>query len=163
MTSPEILSWINVLGALGIGSALGGAFGTWVTLWLSARKEHKAWVRDNKKLEWRELIDALREAIRVMAWHYDDKMPDAVKAPDQQRYREETIRKAEVMIRSRIFISKKLNESGLFNRWTELVKECEEADVSFLARPKTYPLFEKKAHSFQADLVCISRADLGLD
>jgi hypothetical protein len=67
------------------------------------------------------------------------------------------------MIRDRIFISKKVRENGLFNKWTELVKECEEADVSFSARPKTYPLFEKKAHSFQDDLIRVSREDLGVD
>lgn len=159
MTSSEIQTVVNLLGAFGIG----GLFGAAVTHWLTMRREHMAWVRDNKKLEWREMIDSLREALRVMAWRYDDEMPWPARPGDQQRYREETIRKGEVIIRDRIFISGKLRQSGIFDNWVELVRECAEADVSFSARPKTYPLFEKKAHSFQDDLIRAAREDLGVD
>lgn len=151
--------WSSLIGGPGIGSLIGSL----ATQYLSAKQRHREWTKDNKKLEWRELIDALREAIRVMAWHYDDCMPFRVRSGEDERYRAEAMRKGEVIIRDRIFISKKVRDSGLFDQWVALSKECDEADVSFKERPKSYRSFEEKAHKFQNDLIRVSREDLGIN
>jgi hypothetical protein len=151
--------WVTVVGTLGVASFVS----TVISLLASAHLQHKNWVKDNKKQEWRELIDSLREAIRVMASHYDDQMPFAVRSGEEERYREEAKRKGEVIIRDRIFISKKVRDSGLFDQWVALRKECEDADVSFKERPRSYRSFEEKAYRFQDDLIRVSREDLGID
>ena len=49
--------WIPVLAAF-----LGGLFvltGVLATARLTSNREHRRWIFDNKKLEWRELIDTL--------------------------------------------------------------------------------------------------------
>ncbi|HKM83376.1 MAG TPA: hypothetical protein VJY15_20755 [Candidatus Acidoferrum sp.] len=120
-------------------------------------------MKDNKKQEWRELIDALREAIRVMAWRYDDNMPNYNRTAEEHRYREEAMNKGNIVIRNRIFIVNKVLDSGLFSRWVELDKECEEADVSFRERPKTLKSFIERSHKFQDDLIRLAREDLGLN
>ena len=159
MPADQIPLWVTIIGLLEVASFVS----TVISLFASAHLQHKNWVKDNKKEEWRELIDTLREAIRVMASHYDDEMPWSVRTGEEERYREEAKRKGEVVIRNRIFISKKMHDSGLFGQWIELSKECEEADVSSSERPKTYPSFQTKAHKFQNELIRVSREDLGID
>jgi hypothetical protein len=155
----QVPLWITILGSIGFGSFIGGL----VQQYISARRSHQEWINDNKKTEWRELIDALRESIRVMAYRYDSEMPWKVTPGADERHDEETIRKGEVVIRDRIFISKTVQESGLFQQWVELSKERDEADVSFKERPKTLPKFLEAAHNFQRELTRISRKDLGID
>lgn len=151
--------WVTIVGTLGVASFVS----TVISLLASARLQHVNWVKDNKKQEWRELIDALREAIRVMASHYDDQLPSNIISGEEERYREEAKRKGEVIIRDRIFISKKIRDSGLFDQWVALSEEWENADVSFKERPRSYKSFEEKAHKFQDDLIRVSREDLGID
>jgi len=151
--------WLTIVSALGVASFVS----TVISLLATAHLQHKSWVKDNKKQEWRELIDALREAIRVMASHYDDQLPSNIISGEEERYREQAKRKGEVIIRDRIFISRKVRESGLFEQWVALSKECEDAYASFKDRPRLYRDFEGKAHKFQEDLIRVSREDLGID
>jgi hypothetical protein len=44
---------ISLIAALGIG----GLIGAITTAVLTRKREHQRWILDNKKLEWRELID----------------------------------------------------------------------------------------------------------
>jgi hypothetical protein len=159
MPAHEVPIWVTVAGAFGIGSFVGSV----ITQYFAHRQQRKNWISDNKKLEWRELIDALREAIRVMAFRFDIEMPFNVVTGAEQRYNEEAKRRGETIIRDRIFIATKVHNSGLFDQWVELVKDCEEADVSFRERPKTLSGFIARAHAFQRELIRVSREDLGID
>jgi hypothetical protein len=158
MEAPQPL-WMTLAGVFGLGAVIG----SFVSHALTTRWQHRVWINDNKKAEWRELIDVLRESIRVMAFRYDREMPWAVSAPEELRYNAEASRKGEIVIRDRIFISDTLQRSGVFQRWADRVKEWEEADVSFKERPKTLRHFIAIAHKFQDDLIRISREDLGIE
>ena len=153
MPTAQIPLWVTIGGSFGVGTFVGNL----VSFCLTSNLQRKNWVKDNKKQEWRELIDALREALRVMAWHYDDDMPNSSRIAEDHRYREEAMRKGHMAIRDRIFIVKKVQDSGLFEQWVALSKECEEADVSFRERPKTLRSFIEHSHKFQNDLIQFSR------
>lgn len=56
------MNWVSIVGALGIGSFAG----TLVSLWVNARQQHNNWVNDNKKAEYRELLDVLFQSISVV-------------------------------------------------------------------------------------------------
>jgi hypothetical protein len=159
MPAAQIPLWVTIAGSFGVGTFVGNL----ISFWLTSNLQRKNWMKDNKKQEWRELIDSLREALRVMAWHYDAEMPDQRRTAEEYRHREEAMRKGDMAIRDRIFIVKKVQDSGLFDQWVALSKECEEADVSFRERPNTLRSFIQHAHKFQNDLIQFSREDLGLD
>lgn len=74
--------------ALATVFGLGAIVGNFVSFLLSSWWQRRSWIRDNKKQEWRELVDATREAIRVMASHYDDEMPYSVRTSEEARHRE---------------------------------------------------------------------------
>jgi hypothetical protein len=131
----QVPLWVAILGSFGIGSFVGGL----VTQYISDRRRHQEWINDNKKTEWRELIDALHESIRVLASRYTDNPHD-----------QEAFRRGEVVIGNRIFISKAVQESGLIEQWVELRKKRGEG-------------LELAAHKFQSDLIRFSRKDLGID
>jgi hypothetical protein len=158
VSSSQLPFWVTVVGSLGLGSFIGSL----VTQYIAIRNQRGYWIADNKKQEWRELIDALREGLRVMALGYDVEMPHHVSRPEDAYSNAEATRKAEVIIRDRIFISPKLVESGLFDQWVALVKEHDEADVSFKERPRTLRSFISNAHKFQNDLIRVAREDLGI-
>jgi hypothetical protein len=60
------MSTANLLAILAVvGSLAGVALGAWLT----SRRQHKQWILDNKKLEYRELLDALQSYRWVVTQH----------------------------------------------------------------------------------------------
>lgn len=84
MLSAQNPLWLTIvttlIGGLGLGSLLAGL----VQQRAAAKTRHKEWVKDNKKLEWRELIDALESAMKRMRLRFPLSMVCA-KAQGQQR------------------------------------------------------------------------------
>jgi hypothetical protein len=161
MPIAQIPLWVTITGSFGVG----GFVGNLVSFWLTSRLQRQNWVKDNKKQEWRELIDALREALRVMmARHYENYADvDDMTPAEDVRYREEAIRKGYVALGDRIFIVKKVRDSGLSDKWAALNDEYEKVDASIPEGLNRFNSFVKQAHKFQDDLVQFSREDLGLD
>lgn len=95
------MNWVSIVGALGIGSFVG----TLVSLWFTARQQHKNWVKDNKKAEYRELLDVLFQSISVV---------DANR-PNLKDFNRPPVNEAMLglsrMFADRIFISNALKES----------------------------------------------------
>src|SRR6266481_1420856 len=106
MTAAQISFWATIASSFSVG----GLVGNLISSWLSSRSQKRNWEKDNKKQEWRELIDALREALRGMMEHdyvnYSD--ADTLTPAEDVRYREEAIRKGYVALGDLIFIVKKL-------------------------------------------------------
>lgn len=168
MLIAQIPSWVAIAGSIAGSFGIGTLFGNLISLWFTSNLQRKNWIKDNKKQEWRELIDVLREALRVMMAHryenYDDNITTGEEAGEGAHYRQEAIRKGYVAIGDRIFIVKKVRDSALFERWVELGKEYEEAgDASIPEGLNRYTTFVKHSHKFQDDLIQFSREDLGLD
>jgi hypothetical protein len=63
MSATQIPIWITIVGTLGIGSFIG----TVISLWFTASQQHKNWVNDQKKAEYKELLDALYMAVTVIS------------------------------------------------------------------------------------------------
>ena len=161
MPTAQIPLWVTIAGSFGVGTFVGNL----ISFWLTSNLQRKNWVKDNKKQEWRELIDAMREALRVMMEHHyenfanvDDMTPDV---PDVY-YRQEAIRKGYVAIGDRIFIVKKVRDNKLFDQWVSLNNEYEKVGASKPDGLSRYNSFVKQAHKFQDDLIRFSREDLGL-
>src|SRR5437879_2046674 len=107
MTAAQISFLATVAGSFGVG----GFVGHFVSFWLTSSLQRKNWVKDNKKQEWRELIDALREALSVMMAHRYESYADGMITPAEDvRHREEAMRKGYVAIGDRIFIVKKVQD-----------------------------------------------------
>jgi hypothetical protein len=130
---------------------------------LASRSQRRNWEKDNKKHEWRELIDALREALRVMREYRYESFADNFTPAEDVRYREEAIRKGYVVIGDRIFIVKKVRDSGLLGQWDTLREEYEKLDASIPEGLNRFNSFIEHSHKFQDDLIRFSREDLGLD
>jgi hypothetical protein len=165
MPAAQIPLWVTIAASIAGSFGVGTVVGNLVSFWL----QRKTWVKDNKKQEWRELIDALSEALRVMMEHrhesYTDILTPAenVTPAEDVRYREEAIRKGYVAIGDRIFIVKKVRDSGLFERWVALSNDYEKVDASIPEGLNRFNSFVKHSHKFQDDLIQFSREDLGLD
>jgi hypothetical protein len=103
MLIAQIPWWATVAASFGVG----GFVGNLVSSLLASRSQRRNWEKDNKKHEWRELIAALREALRVMREYRYESFADNFTPAEDVRYREEAIRKGYVVIGDRIFIVKK--------------------------------------------------------
>ena len=163
MPTAQLPLWVTIAGSFGVG----GFVGNLVSSWLTSRSQKRNWEKDNKKQEWRELIDALREALRVMMEHHYVNYSDAdtLTPAEDVRYREEAIRKGYVALGDRIFIVKKLRDSGLSGMWDALNDEYRKLNAKGASFPEglnRFNSFVKQAHKFQDDLIQFSREDLGL-
>src|SRR5467141_1618644 len=127
MPTAQIPLLVTIAGSFGVG----GFVGNLTSSWLASRSQRRNWEKDNKKQEWRELIDVLREALRVMMEHhyvnYSD--ADSLTPAEDVRYREEAIRKGYVALGDRIFIVKKVRNSGLSDKWDALNGEYRKVDA----------------------------------
>src|SRR5713226_4331654 len=120
MLIAQIPWWVTIAGSFGVGTFVGNL----ISFWLTSNLQRKNWVKDNKKQEWRELIDVLREALRVMMEHRHQNYAEGNITPAEDvRYREEAIRKGYVALGDRIFIVKKVRDRQLFDKWVALSDE----------------------------------------
>jgi hypothetical protein len=100
---------------LGILSTLLGAV---VVHILTAAREHKKWLLDQEKAEYRELIDQLYDTITVVLEHKS-------KWDSNTESRETfnaAVKKLARMFEDRIFIAKDVENKGIKKEWLELKK-----------------------------------------
>lgn len=121
MTQHDTWKWIqdNVRAAW---SAVGPLVGVLVGAWLTRSGDHKKWINDNRKEEYRELVTALTSS--AMRWIEDLKRLEMGRdgLPDTgERYMHSL-----QTIQDRIFIAKELGELNVFDRWGNLVKGLRE-------------------------------------
>ncbi len=159
MPAAQIPLWVTIGGSFSVG----GLVGNLISFWLTSSLQRKNWIKDNKKQEWRELIDALIEALRVMMAHRYESYTDNMMTPaEDARYREEAIRKGYVAIGDRIFIVKKVRDCKLPEQWAALNDKYEKVDESIPEGLDRLNSFVKQSYKFQDDLIQFSREDLGL-
>jgi len=160
MLITQIPWWVTAAGSFGIG----GLVGNLISSWLASRSQKRNWEKDNKKQEWRELIDVLREAFRVMMAHrYKSYVDGMITTAEDVHYREEAIRKGYVAIGDRIFIVKKVRDSRISDQWDALRSEYEKVNSTTPEGLNKFNSFVKNSHKFQDDLIQFSREDLGLE
>lgn len=156
MTATTI--WIPVVAAL-----LGGLFvlaGVLATARLTSAREHRRWVLDNKKLEWRELMTELFSCGYTMARAFrqmrtDDDLEAVANAVHQGR----------AAIRNRIFIAGALQKHSIEDRWSQLVTYVNAGmgtPEPSVRLPATSQGYTRLVLDLQADLLKIAREDLQL-
>lgn len=102
--------WVTIVGTLGLGSFIG----TVVSLWFTARQQHKNWVNDSKKAEYRELLDALYEAVTIVSENRPS-LSSVNSVPVNQ-----AVMKLARVFEDRIFIADKLRKSGAVQDWLNM-------------------------------------------
>jgi hypothetical protein len=105
-----IPTWVTIAGALGIGSFAGSA----ATVWFSARQQHKNWVNDQKRAEYRELLDTLYDSVTTITNLRPSVIP--VSTPEFNQ----AVQKLARVFEDRIFIAGKLDESGARKDWRDM-------------------------------------------
>ena len=88
-----------------------GIVGVCVGALLSYLFAHKTWVSDNKKMEWRELIDVVGDAIRDM-----DALDQGADAPNAGV-------PVFIVLNNRIFIAKTVARENLKEQWDQVNRD----------------------------------------
>jgi hypothetical protein len=108
----KFLLWVTILGTLGIGSFIGSA----VSLWFTARQQHRNWVNDSRKAEYRELLDVLYETVTAIS----------ANRPNLSSVNSEPVNEAVMKLarafEDRMFIREALRKSGAYEDWLNIKK-----------------------------------------
>jgi hypothetical protein len=148
--------------ALGI---LAGAF-TLIAVWIGSRlsfsREHHRWILDNKKLEWRELIDEMHACFARMVYGFQNL--NVISPTDDGNDPDAGVRRGFRILRNRIFIAPAIAQHRIMEQWEELV-----AYVNSARQPRephehgglpTFVGFNLRAAAFQDKLMEVVREDL---
>ena len=111
--------WSSLVGGLGIGSLIGGL----VQQYFSARQRHREWVRDNKKAEWRELIDQIDVSLNRMTVAFSKPLlREAQEAAEITAAYMSAMGIGTKVMRDRVFVANRMKKSGVIKKWEELVQ-----------------------------------------
>jgi hypothetical protein len=160
MQATQIPLWVTIAASFGVG----GFVGNLISLWLTSSLQRKNWVKDNKKLEWRELIDELEKAMSGMSYAFPPVFRDA---SDESTDWKTGMGIGAKVIRDRIFIATVIKERGIIKKWEELVRYV--VSVGNPREPKqqgglpTLNGYNMMVIELQDLRVKISREDLGID
>jgi|HubBroStandDraft_1064217.scaffolds.fasta_scaffold153637_1 hypothetical protein len=112
--------WLTVLtsGVLGI---VGTAIGAFLVYRFSRRTQHEQWIRDNRKEEYRELIEALTDEITALVRRLEMSKDRTITREvfDEEREKHRTALR---VLKNRIFIARDLKERNLFDEWADGLK-----------------------------------------
>jgi hypothetical protein len=135
----------TILNIVGISSLIG----TVLAHLLSSRREQRVWVKDNKKAEWRELIETLDKCFAQMFKAFG---PEYFTKSDEPY---EGMENGDLVIQNRIFIAETLKASGIIEKWKEIV-DCVNRPQSELPDYSYYC----KVQTFKEALLQVARKDL---
>ena len=152
------INWQFVLNVVGISSLL-TAILTW---WLTSRREHRRWILDNKKLEWRELIDTLHSCLYNMGYAFQ--MVSVFK-PGEEGDVQFAVQKGFRTIRDRIFTADAVERHQVLEQWKELVAYINAATSPREPGQRGAPTimeFNARGAAFEDKLLLMAREDLKL-
>jgi hypothetical protein len=115
MTDPAQPAWIVLAGVFGLGTVVGNV----VSYFLTSRQQRRVWLQDNKKAEWRELIQSLNDSMERMGYAFEVNV--ARPATDPLLDWRGAAGAGNRAVRSRIFISDVLERSGIVKEWDSLL------------------------------------------
>jgi hypothetical protein len=104
--------------ALGVWAAVGPLIGIYLGHFLSRSWQQKQWLLDRRKEEWRELLTALAESLRVSLKFY----PARALSGEEERVIVEAQSQSFRTIRDRIYIAADVKELNIENRWSAAVQ-----------------------------------------
>jgi hypothetical protein len=103
---------------LGIWAAIGPLAGILVGHFLSRSWQQEQWLMDRRKEEWRELLTALAESLRVSLKIYPARAPSGQEERDIVEAQSNSFR----VIRDRIFIALDVQRLNIENRWSAAIQ-----------------------------------------
>ena len=145
---------IEILKLLGVGSLIGVLVGHW----LGRRSSRKDWTVDNKKQEYRELLDALNH------W-YDIELPRiavligggfVVEQGKDQEARFRVALSVNRLLKDRLFIGEELRKSGLFEEWGTVERLASDPSNLSVAG------FEQAFNKLHDRIVSLAKLDTGI-
>lgn len=150
------IDWRSILNVVGLSSLIAAILG-W---WLASRREQRRWVLDNKKLEWRELIDALHDALCTMGYAFQ---PMRIFKRGEEGDVDSAIENGFRVIRDRIFIADAIERHRVMEQWKGLV-----AYIHAATSPRdpgqhaagTFTEFNARGAAFEDKLLLMARDDL---
>lgn len=151
--------WLPLTTAL-----LGGLFtlgGVWIASRLTSSREHRRWVLDNKKLEWRELIDEMQVCFNRMVYAFQDF--NVISGADDSNDPEAGMRKGYRILRNRIFIADAIAEHKIMEQWQELLAYVHSARMPREPRQQGAPThvgYNERAGALQDRLMEVARLDI---
>jgi hypothetical protein len=152
--------WSSLIGGLGIGSLIGGL----IQQHFSAKQRHREWVKDNKKAEWRELIDKMDTCLSQTQSAF--KHPAATRLTDPFNYMA-TLGIGSGVMNDRIFIADVLKSSGITAKWRDIIGYVCASDSPRDEKQRVELPTENgymiKVNAFQDEIVRVARADLGIN
>ncbi len=151
--TPEQTFNLLLLAAGGLISLVSGIVGAVINTWFTSRREHRRWLLDQKRIEYRELLDGLHECMQQMSGAF---LPIGVTTPSSDP--DNAMRRGYSLIRGRIFTAPALAKFEIERRWKEL---C--ARVNETCLPKSRPTavsFNLEAGRFEDELTNFIREDL---
>jgi len=136
--------------------------GVWIASRLTSSREQRRWVSDNKKLEWRELIDQMHESFNRMQYAYISP-PGVYEASDDSFDPGVGIEAGERIVRNRIFIADTLVREGIAEHWEQLRKHTQKVMRSTSGLDlREIEMFFKQRTAFEAKLLEAARVDVGV-
>jgi hypothetical protein len=108
--------WHSLLNILGFSSLIAAI----LTHILSTRQQRRNWINDNKKLEWRQLIDELRTARALVAKAFLAEGLIEDRSENNKLVAQGVVRGSEV-INDRIFIAETVETNRINDKWNALV------------------------------------------
>jgi hypothetical protein len=157
MATTQLPLWVSLLSSLGIASIVSTA----ISIFFTSRQQRKNWLSDNKKQEWRELINTLHEALGYMEGAFPP--PNIrVHGPEATSY-QSGIRMGYRVIENRIFIAASLQAEQLRDKFEELVKYAVSATCPREPNQRGCPTvtaFVIKVRVFEGEVMSAAKRDL---
>jgi hypothetical protein len=149
--------WVTLATVFGLGAIVGNL----VAFLLNSFAQHRSWTNDNKKAEWRELIDKLNESLSKMASAF---LPGTVRVAgfDENSY-QTGIREGRWIIESRIFIAESLRKEKVLERFDELARYVVSTDLPRDPTKQIGPSaieYDRRAVHFREEIIRLARKDL---
>jgi len=112
--------WSTIV--LGVWSALGPLVGILIGHRITKEWQKKQWILENKKQEYREVIQALSTAqapiIQCVA-------PGLIVGEEERRARYIAENKSYEVLGNRLFVAKELDELDIYDQWVHLISKFE--------------------------------------
>ena|SRR5713101_1194834 len=152
--------WSSLVGGLGIGSLIGGL----VQQYFPAKQRHRDWVKDNKKAEWRELMDEMDTCLSRTQGAFQRSVSERLTDPFNYMA---TLGIGSRVMNNRIFIADVLKKSGITQKWRDIMtyvcSSDSPRDKNQQGGLPTMNGYISMVNAFQEELVRVSREDLCIE
>jgi hypothetical protein len=158
--TPEQTFSILLVATGGLIGLISGVLGAAVNSLFSSRREHRRWLLDQKRMEYKELLDGLRECMDNMSGAFL-----SVNVTKPQNLPDVAIARGNTLIQGRIFVGPALEKFGIQKRWDELAAHIIEAETPRAPNQRGCPTltsFGLKCNAFENDLNNFVRKDLAV-